>query len=55
MYEKNLNESGDKHSADRKEYSTPRLYMHGSLEKITESVMLPTAPDSNMAGCAQGA
>ena len=40
---------------ERMKYTSPYLIVHGSLEKITESVMLPTSRDANMAGCQQGA
>jgi hypothetical protein len=39
----------------RMTYASPYLIVHGSLEKITESVMLPNSRDANMAGCQQGA
>ena len=39
----------------RRPYAAPQFYRHGSLEKITESLMLPNMRDANMTGCAQGA
>jgi hypothetical protein len=51
----NLQSSFTEGQQERMVYASPRLIVHGSLEKITESVMLPNSHDANMAGCQQGA